>query len=271
MGMEVIWIRLYTFFIGPLVYSFAMILAAYLAATFAGSTIYRIWSRRPRGQESQMLWVSLALFGLLPLLTADTRIAMIPNLRVFVGMVALRGGDRVSDADAGGPLVGRRSRSRRTRLCGQRSGLYRGPAGVRLPVAALVWRARVDAHPGPAVVWHGACSAATRKQSGRFQCAASAALADRRPHSVFLYQGLRASSTRRHHLARQYCHRDGRRARHGQDAPGQRHRNDCSFAHHQDDGALYRSPIWPSRPATRSSSASEWAPHSARRCRGEFP
>ena len=87
MGMEVIWIRLYTYFIGPVVYSFAMILAAYLAATFAGSTIYRIWSHRQRGQESQMLWISLGFFGLLPLLTADTRIAMNPNLRIFVGVV----------------------------------------------------------------------------------------------------------------------------------------------------------------------------------------
>ncbi len=87
MGMEVIWIRLYTYFIGPVVYSFAMILAAYLAATFAGSTVYRVWSRRQRGHESRLLWISLSFFGLLPLLTADTRIAMNPNLRVFVGVV----------------------------------------------------------------------------------------------------------------------------------------------------------------------------------------
>jgi spermidine synthase len=87
MGMEVIWIRLYTYFIGPMVYSFAMILAAYLAATFAGSTLYRIWSRRRRGRESRLLWISLGFFGLLPLLTADVRITMNPNLRVFVGVV----------------------------------------------------------------------------------------------------------------------------------------------------------------------------------------
>src|SRR5208283_1223193 len=36
MGMEVIWIRLFTAYIDPVVYAFAGILAAYLAATFAG-------------------------------------------------------------------------------------------------------------------------------------------------------------------------------------------------------------------------------------------
>lgn len=86
MGMEVIWIRLFTFFIGPVVYSFAMILAAYLIATFAGSTGYRIWSRRENRRESRLLWVSLSLCGLLPLLTADSRIVMNSNLRVFLGV-----------------------------------------------------------------------------------------------------------------------------------------------------------------------------------------
>lgn len=86
MGMEVIWIRLYTYFVGPLVYSFAEILATYLAATFIGSKLYRAWSRRPRQGESRLLWVSLALLGLLPLLTADGRLHMIPLLRVIVGI-----------------------------------------------------------------------------------------------------------------------------------------------------------------------------------------
>ena len=41
MGMEVIWIRLYTAFIGTLVYSFALILASYLVATAIGAIYYR--------------------------------------------------------------------------------------------------------------------------------------------------------------------------------------------------------------------------------------
>jgi len=86
MGAEVVWIRLYTYFVGPVVYSFAEILATYLAATFLGSKAYRMWSRRPRGHESPLLWVSLALLGVLPLLTADARFEMQPLLRVILGI-----------------------------------------------------------------------------------------------------------------------------------------------------------------------------------------
>ena len=46
MGMEVVWIRQYTVFVGTLVYSFATILGVYLAATFIGSKAYRVWSGR---------------------------------------------------------------------------------------------------------------------------------------------------------------------------------------------------------------------------------
>jgi len=72
MGMEVIWIRLFTPYVGPLVYSFALILATYLLATFFGSQIYRLWSQR-NNRENSLMWVSLAFFGLLPLLTSDFR------------------------------------------------------------------------------------------------------------------------------------------------------------------------------------------------------
>ena len=85
MGMEVIWIRLFTTYVGPMVYAFAKILAAYLAATFAGSQVYRFWSRRYQ-RENALLWVSLAFFGLLPLLTADGRLDLNANLRVFLGV-----------------------------------------------------------------------------------------------------------------------------------------------------------------------------------------
>ena len=85
MGTEVIWIRLFTTYIGPVVYAFAKILAAYLAATFAGSQVYRFWSRRNQ-RENTLLWVSLAFFGLLPLLTADGRLALNSNLRVALGV-----------------------------------------------------------------------------------------------------------------------------------------------------------------------------------------
>ena len=86
MGMELIWIRLYTYFVGPLVYSFAKILAVYLAATFLGATIYRLWSRRDRGRESMLLWVSLAFLGLLPLHTANPLLRMPDMVRILLGI-----------------------------------------------------------------------------------------------------------------------------------------------------------------------------------------
>ena len=90
MGMEVIWIRLFTPYLGPLVYSFAMILASYLAATFAGAQVYRFWSRR-HSDESGLAWVALAVLGLLPVLTADSRVAMDSWLRVFFGVAPFAG------------------------------------------------------------------------------------------------------------------------------------------------------------------------------------
>jgi spermidine synthase len=74
MAAEVIWIRLYTYFIGPFVYSFAGILAAYLLATFCGSQIYRFWSRRRARQESRLLWVSLAFFRITALVHCGSKI-----------------------------------------------------------------------------------------------------------------------------------------------------------------------------------------------------
>ena len=46
MGMEVVWTRQFTLYVGTLVYSFASILGVYLAATFVGSLVYRWWSRK---------------------------------------------------------------------------------------------------------------------------------------------------------------------------------------------------------------------------------
>ena len=75
MGMEVIWIRLFTPYAGPLVYSFAMILGSYLAATFAGSALYRSESSKDK-IGNPLAWVVLTFVGLLPLLTSDPRFEM---------------------------------------------------------------------------------------------------------------------------------------------------------------------------------------------------
>ncbi len=85
MGMEVVWIRLFTPYLGTIVYAFAAILGSYLLATFAGSQVYRWWSRSHR-RESNLAWISLAMLGLLPLLTADSRVHLTMRLRVLLGV-----------------------------------------------------------------------------------------------------------------------------------------------------------------------------------------
>jgi spermidine synthase len=90
MATELIWIRLFTPYIGPVVYSFGMILVAYLLATTIGARIYRWWSQT-HSQESPLTWVSLALFGVLPLLTADSRLPIHLVARVFIGVMPFAG------------------------------------------------------------------------------------------------------------------------------------------------------------------------------------
>ncbi|HUO17246.1 MAG TPA: fused MFS/spermidine synthase [Verrucomicrobiae bacterium] len=69
MGMELVWIRQFTPFLGNVVYGFSSILGVYLAATFLGSVVYRRWSRN-RESESAVLWSLLAVAAILPLVTA---------------------------------------------------------------------------------------------------------------------------------------------------------------------------------------------------------
>jgi spermidine synthase len=86
MAMELVWIRLYTVYIGPLVYSFALILFSYLFGTFVGSCVYRDASGRKDFRESQTIWVLIPLSGCLPLLFADPRVHLNSILRVFLGV-----------------------------------------------------------------------------------------------------------------------------------------------------------------------------------------
>lgn len=85
MSMELIWIRLYTAFIGPFVYSFALILASYLIATAIGAIYYR--QRNTVGnRDSRLSWIFLGLLGLMPMITADPRIHLAGSLRVILGV-----------------------------------------------------------------------------------------------------------------------------------------------------------------------------------------
>lgn len=90
MGMEVVWTRQYTPYISTFVYSFATILAVYLSATFVGSSVYRVWSRR-NSNEGILVWSVLWFASLLPLLTADPRVGIVNWLRVPLGIAAFSG------------------------------------------------------------------------------------------------------------------------------------------------------------------------------------
>jgi spermidine synthase len=96
MGMEVVWVRQLTPYLGNAVYTFATILGGYLAATFVGSALYRLRARKATGASASVLTAPvLALVGvlaLLPLIAADPRAPMIAGLgggfaRTFLAVV----------------------------------------------------------------------------------------------------------------------------------------------------------------------------------------
>ena len=70
MGAEVVWMRQFTPYLSTVVYAFAAILGVYLSATFAGSRVYRYWSRS-HDLEGGLVWGTLGFVCLLPLLTTS--------------------------------------------------------------------------------------------------------------------------------------------------------------------------------------------------------
>lgn len=78
LGMEVVWTRQFTPFLGPVVYSFAGILAVYLGATAVGSRGYRIWiqSESAKGENfaSGVAAILAGACAFLPLLMTDPRL-----------------------------------------------------------------------------------------------------------------------------------------------------------------------------------------------------
>ena len=85
MGMEVVWIRLLTPYVGTVVYAFARILCVYLLATFVGSVVYRRLSRN-HSLTPIMIWAVLGVVSLLPLVTAAPGLHMGRTLRVVLGL-----------------------------------------------------------------------------------------------------------------------------------------------------------------------------------------
>jgi spermidine synthase len=88
MGLEVIWTRLYTPFIGTEVYAFASILALYLVATFTGSWLYRKVSTLDIIKPNlSTIWSVCGLFAFIALLGADPRLIQLnKSARVFIGV-----------------------------------------------------------------------------------------------------------------------------------------------------------------------------------------
>ena len=93
LAMEVVWTRQFVPFQGPVVYAFATILAAYLAATIAGSRFYRHRAASGRVSDGEVGSVLLVAFlaALLPLALADPRLPLAyglgwGSLRVVLGV-----------------------------------------------------------------------------------------------------------------------------------------------------------------------------------------
>jgi len=90
MGVEVIWVRLYTPSLSTMVYAFAAILGLYLIGMDAGSWIYRR-TRRTDILEGGLLWIGLGFSVLLAFFAADYRVHLPPLPRVILGTVPFSG------------------------------------------------------------------------------------------------------------------------------------------------------------------------------------
>jgi predicted membrane-bound spermidine synthase len=88
MGMEVVWIRIFTPYLGTVVYAFAAILGVYLLATFVGTKLYRRGVFGGQAADGG-IWLLLGVSGLLPLIFADPKLAMPRLLRVAFGVIPL--------------------------------------------------------------------------------------------------------------------------------------------------------------------------------------
>lgn len=86
MGLEVVWIRQFTPYLGTMVYAFAAILALYLVSTLIGSKIYRAWSKKA-ASEPGLIWLGLGFCVCLSLAAADPQFRIVLPLRPIIGIV----------------------------------------------------------------------------------------------------------------------------------------------------------------------------------------
>ena len=87
MAMEVIWARAFTRVMTTQVYSFALILFAYLGATFLGSCLYRHHLRKGSVRSSASLLSILAMAAFLPIVFNDLR--FLTNTADFAGYASV--------------------------------------------------------------------------------------------------------------------------------------------------------------------------------------
>ncbi|MBV8051859.1 MAG: fused MFS/spermidine synthase [Acidobacteriaceae bacterium] len=90
MGLEVIWIRQFTPYVGTVVYAFASILLVYLGATFIGSRSYRYWSAN-RELNTPLVWMLLALSALLAPVAANPDFELSNYTRILLGIAPFTG------------------------------------------------------------------------------------------------------------------------------------------------------------------------------------
>jgi len=74
MGMEVVWARAFIRVLGTQVYSFALILFAYLGATFTGSLWYRHDLKKNRSRSLAQLIPLITIAGLIPIIITDPQL-----------------------------------------------------------------------------------------------------------------------------------------------------------------------------------------------------
>ncbi len=78
MAMEVVWTRAFTPMLTTTIYAFASLLAAYLIATFIGTSFYRVKVRSQSPIRSVDLLCALCVVSVLPIVMIDPRISISP-------------------------------------------------------------------------------------------------------------------------------------------------------------------------------------------------
>ena len=157
MAMEVIWARAFTPVLTTQVYSFALILFAYLGSTFFGSLLYRHHLRKGSVRSVASLISMLSVATFLPIVCNDTRflaemstVSRLLSVAVLLlsicPLCALLGYLTPSLIDE---YLSRRSRRRRAGLCHKCGRLYPGTTLCFVSRVAMGRRAH-RAHPP----WH---------------------------------------------------------------------------------------------------------------------